>query len=72
MSAATRELAQRLTGTLEVVLLWHTHKSNNRNNKRVMLGKCPCKGSVQTAVFLTIHLGLSSVTSAEQSYKSVI
>ena len=24
MSAATRELAQRLTGTLEVVLLWHT------------------------------------------------
>ena len=24
MSAATRELAQRLTGTLEVVLVWHT------------------------------------------------
>ena len=24
MIAATRELAQRLTGTLEVVLLWHT------------------------------------------------
>jgi hypothetical protein len=24
VSAATRELAQRLTGTLEVVLLWHT------------------------------------------------